>query len=489
MSIRSPGVFATLPQLFFSPLSSPNREHYAALLVIYYRLFQESPHGIDRKALLSRFAEYIEQHRSQFEAEESIGETPDATADESSAAVTADNLFPPDETLAVEPARYLAARTVRTFIATGWMSEEVLPDYTRILNMTTHARPFLEALARIDEGLKVEYESHVVSIYSLLCGDAAKENGHYLVLNAHGQTIALIDSLKVLSQSIREHYERLTEKTEGLDVADILALHYGNYASDILDGAYKRLKTSDNLSRYRPRILSQVRDFMLDQAWLDDCALKYARTASLPVSEAREKLIAMLEEIRDTLKAVDPLLEEIDRRNMLYAKSSVERVKTLLEPASTISGRIMRAARSIRDTPQLYRELQHHLYRLQALTPESRYRRWLRETLDVEYTERGVTDPADFDRLEAEFRLRLERQLSPARISGWLDARGGQSSPLEAAELASTADDFVRLVYAILFADSRPESFPYFLEERDDGELARGAAGWLVPNVRLRRRT
>lgn len=487
MGIRSPGVFATLPQLFFSPLASPNREHYAALLVIYYRLFQESPHGIERKALLYRFAEYIEQHRSQFEAEEGIGDAPDSPVDERASAETGESLFPPEETSAVEPARYLAARAIRTFIAAGWMSEEVLPDYTRILNMVSHARPFLEALARIEEGLKVEYESHVVSVYSLLCGDAAKDNGHYLVLNAHGQTIALIDSLKVLSQSIREHYERLTGRSGGLDVADILALHYGEYASDILDGAYKRLKTSDNLSRYRPRILSQVRDFLLDRTWLDECAFKYSRTASLPVSEARAKLVAMLEEIRDTLKAVDPLLEEIDRRNMLYAKSSVDRIKALLEPASSIAGRIMRAAQSICDTPQLYRELPYHLYRIQALTPESRYKRWLRETLEFEYAEPTVADPAQFDCLEAEFRLRLERQLSPARISEWLDSKGGQSSPLVAAELAVTVDDFVRLVYAILFADSRPDSFSYFVEEIEGGKLVEVPAGWLVPDVRLRR--
>jgi hypothetical protein len=97
-----------------------------------------------------------------------------------------------------------------------------------------HARPFLEALAKVEGGMNVEYESHVVSIYSLLCGDAAKENGHYMVINAHAQTLALIDSLKVLSQTIREHYERLTDQEENKDIADILALHYTSYANDIL---------------------------------------------------------------------------------------------------------------------------------------------------------------------------------------------------------------------------------------------------------------
>jgi hypothetical protein len=100
----------------------------------------------------------------------------------------------------------------------------------------------------------------VVAIYSLLCGDAVEENGHYAVLNAHGSTQTLIDSLKVLSQSIKGHYDRLTADTASSDISGILHLHYDLYAADILDGAYKRLKTSDNLSRYRPKIIKKVGD-------------------------------------------------------------------------------------------------------------------------------------------------------------------------------------------------------------------------------------
>jgi hypothetical protein len=39
---------------------------------------------------------------------------------------------------------------------TTGLGEETLPDYTRVINITPHARPFFEALARVDEGLKAE---------------------------------------------------------------------------------------------------------------------------------------------------------------------------------------------------------------------------------------------------------------------------------------------------------------------------------------------
>jgi hypothetical protein len=63
-------------------------------------------------------------------------------------------------------ARVVATRFVRNLVQAGWMSEETLPDYRRILNIAPVAKPFLEVLARVDEGLSLEYESHVVAVYS-----------------------------------------------------------------------------------------------------------------------------------------------------------------------------------------------------------------------------------------------------------------------------------------------------------------------------------
>ncbi|MDR2758819.1 MAG: hypothetical protein LBB78_10600, partial [Spirochaetaceae bacterium] len=58
------GVFATLPDNFFSPLARANREHYAALLVLYYRLFQENARGLEREQVIRSFTEYLGLHRN-----------------------------------------------------------------------------------------------------------------------------------------------------------------------------------------------------------------------------------------------------------------------------------------------------------------------------------------------------------------------------------------------------------------------------------------
>jgi len=57
------GVFSILPDNFFSPLAAPNRQHYAALLTLYYRLFQESPRGLERELVVREFMNYLALHR------------------------------------------------------------------------------------------------------------------------------------------------------------------------------------------------------------------------------------------------------------------------------------------------------------------------------------------------------------------------------------------------------------------------------------------
>ncbi|MDR1625390.1 MAG: DUF5716 family protein [Spirochaetia bacterium] len=484
---RNSGVFATLPENFFSPLASPNREHYAALLVLYFRLFQENSRGLEREQVMRSFTDYLGRNRDALladepgELEEDFSEEADPRQGEldfDSGRSQAEG--PPASGL---PDRTVASRFLRKLIASGWLDEETLPDYSRVINITPQGRPFFEALARVEEGLKTEYESHVVAIYSLLCGDAAAENGHYAVLNAHNATTALIDSLKVLSQSIKGHYDRFTADAASVGISGLLHLHYDIYANDILDGAYKRLKTSDNLSRYRPKIIKKVGDLLADEAWLADSARKLSRLGSGTMSDGRRRLETMLEEIRDTLRAVDPLLEDIDRRNMLYARASIERVKTLLEPDSTIAGKLTSLVREL----YAYRghdRLCHRVHALRLFAPESLYRRYRRDAVEPKRAF-FAEDKEAARRAEEDLLLRLERQLGPAKISGWLDGQGGRQRLLAAADLVRDENSFVRFVYSVLYADSRPR-FTYHLEENPESPVE--SAGYLVPDITLRRK-
>jgi hypothetical protein len=543
-------IFQTLPDTFFAPLTGRNRSHYARCLLIFYRLFQESRTGVERLALMARYAEYMtEAGRSWSDDSENGGADEDSengsggggagggTAGGGSAggifggaggasggifsdtdADLADGADADRDVLdgaggdgdggeadgdgdgdddggeaagsarlrrGTDPARLMAGLVLRRLIGCGWMGEEELPDYTRFVTITAHAKPFFDALAKVDEGLSSEYEGHVVAVYSSLCGDAALESGHLAVLTAHDHAMRLVESLKVLSQSMRSHYQSLMEGNRDAAIKDILKMHYDRYIEEVVDKAYARLKTSENLSRYRPRIVKAANAFLQDNDWLDRTARSLAALRGGAIREARLNLTDMLEEIRDQLRALDPLLDEIDRRNMMYSRSSIEHIKARVRADSGLAGRLDAAARAMAGNRQLAARFQHRLHRLAWIGKESRYRRWFRTETRLEADERPVVDGLALERAEAELRLRIERQLTPTRISDWLDERIPRGSLGWAHELATDLDAFVRVLHATAYAESRPGRFPYAVEWID----ARvEAVGWEFRKHGFRRR-
>jgi hypothetical protein len=140
---NSQGVFSVLPDNFFSPLACPNRRHYAALLVLYYRLFQENMRGLERELVVREFMNYLGLHRDSL-AEEDDAADRDAAGSAGSAEEPADH-------------------------------QELAFDMPETAGATALGNT-------VDEGLKTEYESHVVNVYSSLCGETVKENGHFMVL-------------------------------------------------------------------------------------------------------------------------------------------------------------------------------------------------------------------------------------------------------------------------------------------------------------------
>jgi hypothetical protein len=501
------GVFSILPENFFSPLARINRQHYAALLVLYYRLFQENTRGLERELVIREFMNYLALHRDSL-AEEDEDEIPEDTVFHETAGTenagvreldfeadglqTADVSTKPDRTSPPESAenlRALAGRLLRRLSNAGWLGEESLADFTRVINITAWGKPFFESLVRVDEGLKTEYESHVVNVYSSLCGEAVKENGHFMVLKAREEGRALIDSLKVLSQSIKGYYDKLNAETVRSKAASVLHEHYDLYAGEVLDRAYKRLKTSDNVSRYRQIIFRQVADLLHNDEWLDASAGKYVRILQTSREECRKKLELMLEEVRDDLKSVDPLEDEIDRRNADYSRSSVEIIKAYIEPDSTVAGKLGNVIKALYSGDENLREhLAHRIHRIRFLSPSTLQLRRQREEGDFTAPV-PKADMEALDKNEAEFFERMKRRLSLKRISSWLDEQGGKERILLPEELISDEDSFIRFVYALLYGDSR-NSFDYRVEENEANDPASGgsvtAAGYVVPDIRLR---
>ena len=484
------GVFSTLPEVFFLPLTSVNRQHYAALLVLYYRLFQENSRGLERELVVREFMNYLVLHQVAEESEEAHGENVQNSETDSSPSPTTlfDHTVPTVSRITDE--RPLASRFLKRLITTGWLGEETLADFTKVINITAWGKPFMKALADIDGGLKTEYESHVVTVYSMLCGETIKKDGHHAVLKAHEECRSLIESLKILSQSIKGYYDNLNREAVRARAASVLHEHYDLYMGEVLDKAYKRLKTSDNVSRYRQGIFKQVAALLSDDKWLDESAGKYMRILQTSRDDCRKRLIAMLEEIRDDFRSVDPLEDEIDRRNAAYSRSSTEIIKAYIEPDSTVAGKIGLLIKTIYNAApgddKVRSRITHWIHRIGFLSPSTLAFRQRREEADFT----AVHTKADIEALEQnekEFFERMKKRLSIKKINTWLDDQGGKEQVLIPEELITGEESYIRFIYAMLYGDSR-DNFGYKIEEDEADANQVKAADYVVPGIKFRRK-
>jgi hypothetical protein len=470
-------LFSVLPENFFVPLASPNRVHYGSSLLIFYRLFQEQTGGVERSILVSKIAEYLAQQDAPLIEEVSLTEQQQVEPDlEFDMEVDEGDGESTDlEEGGRDPLRAAASRILRRLIEYGWLGEEILTDYTRMITITAHAKPFFEALLNTEEGSRTEYESHIVAIYSSICSDVAKENGHYAVLNAHEHLSRLIDSLKVLSQNIRSHYELLLSQSGDTEIPEILRLHYDQYLQEVVDRAYMRLKTSDNLSRYRPRIIQTINSFLEDEAWLGSTATALGLLRRENTQEARKRLTWMLEDIRDQLRLLDPLVKDIDTRNMLYARSSMESIKSRIRSDVTVAGRITVLCKALASKLLWSVKVEHHLHKLHWSGEESLYLRNQRAGSSGVFEHRPLRDTLILEKEEAELRLRLQKQLSPQKITRWLEEQLADRDFAWAHELARDQSSFIRTLYATLYGEGQVVHFPFRVIWEDELVMA---AGW-----------
>lgn len=456
-------VFARVPEAFFVPLASPNRHHYAALLLQYYRLFMEYRSSVERELLVARFSEYF----AGLDIADSVSEEGDAEPQNARRGPEEPAGEPRPSGAAGDP-RGLANLFLRKLVGYGWLDEEEQLDFSRIVTLRTHARPFLEALDATERGVSIEYESHIVAVYSSLCSDAAKENGEHAVLNAHWHTRLLIESLKVLEQNIRNHYQAIFSASA--TIPEILHTHYDVYMHEVVDRAYTRLKTSDNLSRYRPRITRALNAFLKDEKWMARTAERLSIIQRTTMAASRASVRGMLIEIRDELKSIDPILESIDDRNRRYSRISTERIRTRLHADSSLQGKISRLVRTIAAwepdsvAEEVASSLGHRIFRLRYLSRRSLFTRRYREVAQ-DALERAAEDELDAEVGAAELKLRIQNQLNPAKIAEFLGRFCPSPGSGRAAEdIVDGVDSFVRLIYAANYAEARNSSFPYTVE-------------------------
>jgi len=435
-------LFDRVPERLFSVLASPGRRLYAHALFSVYDLFRHMPFGLPKEVVIDAVADGA------------AGEAPEVLAELGDEAGT-------------DP-RARALALLRRFREDGWLDVEVRSNYEEYVTVTDHASKLLETLDRIRTQRRPDYMGFVYLTYAALSVDEADRQGGMAIERAREQTEQLVGELKVLHHNIRRYTEDLARRNEP---RQILSMHFLDYKAQVLDRSYHLLRTSDHVSKYRPRILERVGQWLDTPGWVATAAHEQALRTGEDADAVADRLREALQFVRTAYSEMDAVLDEIDRRNAQYAKASFEQVRYLLSGSEGTEGHLVDilAAMAVQLRTGGWRADEPlpddwapntHLYRLETLSADSLYRpRHARFHVPAAFPSGRLSE---VQRQSARRRaaVRLRSRLTPAAVDAWVQARMRGESIVRATDLdIESVEDFVRLIHVGAFGRSSRVGF------------------------------
>ena len=297
---------------FFKPLTSSYKEVYFDCLNMIYDLCKYQMSNSEEKGVVvDHLADYFEDRNQKKFVFEEEGEENFADS------------------------RAVAFEFIRKLKNFGWIDEEIGKNYISRIYFNDYAITLLESFRKIVSEEEAEYQSIIQIIYSIAVNeDAYRQKPYENVLIGLRENIErLIRELKKLNTSIKKYIDKATENKEAAEIIE----DYFTYHKDIGSKAYHRLKTSDNISRYRPQILDLLNRFTEDEDILSRTVRGYMEIQGEQDSvKAEAEIIGIVHYLKGELKNYDAIIQEIEEKNFRYINSAIERAKFLLSTDKNI---------------------------------------------------------------------------------------------------------------------------------------------------------
>ena len=302
-------MYSVIPENFFMPLAAPGRRVYWDCI---YRLFsimdKQLSFGVERDILVDEIQYYFEQTQA-------------AEMD--------------DPEFIEADSRGKANAMLRRLERYGWIEIETDKSYVQRAVFHDYAVKLIKTLLEIKDGVKVEYQGYIYVIYNLVRSES--DNPGTILLQIRDNTDLLITGLKNLNSSIKHYIDELTSRVTVSQIMDTL---FNDYITNIVDKAYHRLLTSDNVSKYRPEIIERLEAASRDSGFIKSASDELAELQEIGVEEAEEHVYQYLHEIIEAFRNMDDILDEINRKNTQYLRSAVNRAKFILNDSEDVRGQI-----------------------------------------------------------------------------------------------------------------------------------------------------
>ena len=441
-------MFNHLPDNFFVPLASPNKIAYWECIC---RLFSVMEHqlsfGVERDVLADELQYYFEQ------------------------AVSADMV---DEEFAGADSRGKANGILRRLEFYGWIEIETDKSYVQRVNFQEYSVRIIKTLLEISEGKQIEYQGYIYTIYSLV--RANTEHPGIVLMQILENTDYLITGLKNLNSNIKHYIDELTKHRT---VAEIMDALFNDYITNIVDKAYHRLLTSDNVSKFRPEIIERLESKARSNSYVDKASGELADLQEISREEAKEVVFRYLHTIIEAFRNMDDILNEINRKNTQYQRAAINRAKFLLAGNEDIRGQLKEVLLGINEAINREQMDLGGIYEIEFL--DNLIRIFSSGFLDEKSFYSPTEGRKEFSpgqvlegEPDEEFRQKklrkmmekMQKILSPKRIQEYVNVcLGDKEGSLASQFPLESTEDFVKIIYIRLYGQRKNMDYELRLEK------------------------
>ena len=444
-------LFDVIPENFFGPLAAPGKIAYWECIC---RLFditsKQLSFGVERDVLVDELQYYFESTMAADIPEEELEETGAKTS------------------------REKANHMLRKLESYSWIFVEVDHSYVQRVSFHDYAIQIIKTLQSVSEERRVEYQGYIYTIYNL-ARDAGNNPGLALLQIAENMD-ALITGLKSLNANIKRYIDDLTKHST---VAEIMDALLNDYYTNVVDKAYHRLLTSDNVAKFRPEILERLEADSRSEPFLKVAAAEVSELREMSIEEAREYVLELLHEVIDAFRSMDNILDEINKKNTRYQRAAINRARFLLSSSEDIKGQLKEILSFMNERIQEERIDYGAIYELEETDRLIKIFAWDYLDTDSLYTPiEGkkefvpqdaplvIPDEKERQKRRQEIRRKLEHTMTPARITAYVKEQLGEKDRMLASELPiAEGDTFIKMIYIRLYGQRK--QMPYRLELMD----------------------
>ena len=238
--------------------------------------------------------------------------------------------------------REKASAILRQLKSCGWIDEEIRSNHEIFIQLTEYTIPFIESIIGIIQKEELEYQGVISRIVMILKNlDHSSKPYEEIVMGVQEGMSQLVSELKRLNSSIKRRINELTSKIKPEDILD----SFESYNAQIISKSYYRLKTSDNISRFRQDIYEALDRINSDpnirkRAIAGSIEVKSKADEKISAIEASEMLASEVQEIRRNFDRLDDIVHEIDEKNRIYMRTALNRARFSLSAGNNVEGKI-----------------------------------------------------------------------------------------------------------------------------------------------------